>query len=224
MKRALKWAVAGLIAAVSLAATGTTHAQIYGNGALTTTDPTYHPTNASSSGTGREYYDLYQIAVSVSGTFTLEVSSLNTVGTPSNALDTLFSIYTGTFNAATPGTATFTNDDFSGTLTVLPGPFVANGYTATATGSSGAQPSSRSATIALTAGTTYFLAISSFQNTSYVATTTSAGATGAYVYGLASTTGGLATVAAVPEPATTAWLLAAVGGLGFTVLRRRRTA
>lgn len=222
MKSALKWVVAGLIASVSLAVTSASHAQVYGSGALTTTDPTYHPTTASTTGSGVEYYDLYQIAVSISGTFTLEVSSLNTTGTPSNAVDTLFSIYTGTFNPTAPGTASFTNDDFTGTLTVLPGPYASSGYTTAATGASGAQPSSRLATISLTAGTTYYLAISSFRNTTYTTTTNGGQATGAYVYGLNGP--GTFTVSAVPEPTTAALCFVAAGGLGLVVLRRRRTA
>ena len=122
-----------------------------------------------------------------SGPHTFEVSSRNTspAGSPSNALDTFYRLYVNAFNPAAPGAGVASNDDFTGALTVLPGPFTVNGVTSTATGFTGAQPSSRMATISLTAGLRYFLVTTSFRSTDYVVTTGGEGGpTGPYWAGI----------------------------------------
>ncbi len=75
------------------------------------------------------------------------------------------------------------SDDFTGTLTVLPGPY-AGTISATATGFSGAQPSSRLGTASLTAGTDYFLVQTSFRSTDYVVAGAEGGPTGPFYTGI----------------------------------------
>ena len=100
-------------------------------------------------------------------------------------MDTFYRLYATTFNPAAPGAGIASNDDFTGTLTVLPGPFGGAGVTNTATGFTGAQPSSRMLSINLTAGTQYFLITTSFRSTDYVVTTGGeAGPTGPYWAGI----------------------------------------
>jgi hypothetical protein len=193
---------------------------VYFDGAITVTDPTSHVSGQSNAGTGMEYYDLYMLAVDVTGTYTLELSSRNTTGTPSNALDTWVAFFANSFNPAAPGSPVNFSDDFTGTLTILPGPYAAQGYTSTATGFNGAQPSSRvSAT--LNAGTPYFIYVSSFRDTSYSSPDTSNGnATGPYVVGITGPG-----MIAVPEPSGAALLgLGALGAFGLGFWRRLKSA
>ena len=148
-------------------------------------------------------------------TYTFETASPNTApASPSNALDTNIRIYAGAFNPATPSTpaASASNDDFTGTLTVLPG---ASGFpvTSTATGFSGAQPSSLT-TLALTAGTTYFLVETSFRRIDYV-NASDGGAKGPWYAGIS----GPGNITIVPAPGTLALL-----GLGAAGMIRRRRA
>ena len=193
---------------------------VYGNGALATTDPTFVNPGGSTVGTGRHYYDVVQFTVSQSGTYIFELSSRNTTGTPSNALDTYFRIYANTFNPAAPAGSIANNDDFTGTLTVLPGPFASMGLTNQATGFTGAQPSSRSATVSLTAGTTYFFVITSFRDTSFVGTGSTAQPTGPYWWGIS----GQGVITIVPEPSTVALLGFGVVAAGVAAWRKRKAA
>ncbi|MDQ6766157.1 MAG: PEP-CTERM sorting domain-containing protein [Verrucomicrobiota bacterium] len=190
--------------------------------------PTAHATGQSTTGSGLQYYNLYQITVTTSGSYTFELSGLNTGGATSNALDTWLGIFTNTFVPPSPGAPTSSNDDFTGALTVLPGPYAAQGLTATATGFTGAQPSSRITPFTLTAGTTYFLYVSSFRDTTFVGTGTTAQATGAYYLGLSGTGTVVVTPVVrtqIPEPSTVALLsLAGVGAFGLAVSRKRKVA
>ena len=191
---------------------------VYYDGMITAKDPTSHVTGQSTVGSGMQYYDLYSLTVSASGSYVFELSSRNTAGTPSNALDTWIAIFANTFNP--PGPPQNSNDDFTGTLTVLPGPYAPQGYTSTSTGFSGAQPGSRLATVNLTAGTQYFVYVSSFRDTTFVSTTSNAQATGPYVGGINGP--GTISLSVVPEPSTVALLgLAGVAGLVFARRKSR---
>jgi len=200
------------VAAPALAAT------VYYNGALTTQSPTFHHPNASTVGTAVQYYSVQQFTVDTTGAYVVETASPNTTGTPSNALDTFVALYANTFNPASPGAGQNFNDDFTGTLTVLPGPYLANGVTTVATGFSGTQPSSRIPTANLVAGTTYFLVNTSFRSTDFVGTGTTAQPLGNFYTGISGP--GNITLQGVPEPATAGMLA------GVTLLlaaRRRRS-
>lgn len=187
----------------------------YYNGILGPGSPTFHHPNASTVGTGVQYYHAMQFTVDTTGAYTIESASPNTTGTPSSALDTFIALYANSFTPATPGAGIAFNDDFTGTLTVLPGPY---GGTVgpNGTGFTGAQPASRIATVNLTAGTQYFLVNTSFRSTDFVGTGTTAQARGNYYTGI----GGVGNVSPVPEPASMAAL--AIGGLAL--LRRRKKA
>jgi hypothetical protein len=185
------------------------------SGALTANSPTFDNPGGSSLGSGIHHYSAFEFTVSVSGAYTFEMSSPNTSTTgQSNALDTYLRLYATTFNPGAPGTGLASNDDFTGALTVLPGPYSGT-IGGTGTGFTGAQPSSRLNAIALTAGTTYFLINTSFRETTYVTPLTGnvAGATGPYYVGI----NGPGNVNPVPEPASMAAL-----GLGVLALLRRR--
>lgn len=210
-----------LVLLALLAITSASYGQTFGSGSLTTSDLTYHPAIASTLGSGMQFYDLYQLTVTATGTYVFELSSRNTTGTPSNALDTLFTFYATTFNPLAPGAGISSNDDFTGTFTVLPGPFAGSGYTTTSTGFQGTQPGSRSATISLSLGTNYFLAVSSFRDTTFVGTGTTAQPKGDYVFGI----NGPGTVVIVPEPTTMALLaVMGAGALGVRAWRKRKAA
>jgi MYXO-CTERM domain-containing protein len=197
-------------AALALAAQANAGTLFY-NGNLGQGDLTFHHPNASAVGSGVQFYEVQQITVDATGNYTFEAASPNTTGTPSNALDTFLAVYTGSFNPGAPGAGTF-NDDFTGVFTVLPGPFL--GTVAPAgTGFTGAQPASRLASVALTAGTNYFVVITSFRDTTFVGTGTTAQASGNYFIGI-SGPGNI-----VPTPGAAALL-----GLGGLIAARRRRA
>jgi hypothetical protein len=180
---------------------------------LTAASPTFDNPGGSSSGTGVHYYHVMQFTVSVSGTYTFESASPNTNTTnPSNALDTYLRIYANSFNPAAPGAGLANNDDFTGALTVLPGPY-AGTVGPNGTGFTGAQPASRMLNVALTTGTQYFLINTSFRATDYVSTSNEGQAKGHFYTGIS----GQGEITAVPEPATMAVL-----GLGVAALLRRR--
>jgi len=225
MKRKSNLLAAPLIAFALLALTSASFAQApaYGQGSLTVNDPTF---NRPGGTAGAPYfYDVYQLSVTATGAYTFELSSLNTTGTPSNALDTFLLVYANTFNPAAPAGAIGSNDDFSGTLTVLPGPFAAQGYTATSTGFTGTQPGSRLLNLALTAGTPYFLVVTSFRAANSPPQTTTAGQRiGDYVIGVGGGPGNVS-LAVVPEPSTFALLsIVGLGGAGIRAWRKRKAA
>ena len=220
MKSTLKILATSLLSVIALTSVSY-GATAFGNGALTTSDPTFHHPNASTVGTGVQYYDVFQFTVDASGSYVIELASLNTSGTPSNALDTFYAVYANTFNPASPGAGIGFDDDFTGTFTVLPGPFAGMGYTATSTGFSGTQPGSRTdSPLSLVSGTQYFLVITSFRSTDFVGTGTNGQPTGNYVFGVS----GPGNITIVPEPTTTALLIVAAAGLGVGALRRRNSA
>jgi hypothetical protein len=183
------------------------------SGALTANSPTFDNPGGSSAGSGIHYYNVFGFTVDTTGAYTFEMSSPNTSTTgQSNALDTYLRLYATTFNPAAPGAGIASNDDYTGALTVLPGPY-AGTIGGSGTGFTGAQPTSRLLNINLTAGTQYFLINTSFRETTYVTPLTGnvAGATGPYYVGI----NGPGSV--VPEPASMIAL-----GLGAVALLRRR--
>ena len=193
----------------SLAATA------YYSGVLNSNSPTFHHPNASTVGTAMQFYSVQPFTVDASGTYIIESASPNTTGTPSNALDTFLALYANTFTPATPGAGQNFNDDFTGALTVLPGPFVGNGVTSAGTGFSGTQPSSRIATANLVAGTQYFLVNTSFRSTDFVGTGTTAQPVGTFYTGI-SGPGNIS----IPEPAS----LGLLAGMATLIVSRRRRA
>lgn len=154
------------------------------NSALTTASPTYDSPGGSPAGSAVQYYCAQQFTVDASGNYVIESASPNTTGTPSDALDTYLNLYSGAFDPLTPSAGLVTgNDDFTGALTVLPGPY-AGTVAASTTGFQGAQPGSRIASAALTAGTTYILVNTSFRSTDYAATGTQGRPIGAFYTGI----------------------------------------
>jgi hypothetical protein len=214
----------GLLALVSVSY-GDTY---FNNGVLSAAagSPTAHATGQSTAGTAMQYYNLYSISVLTTGTYTFELASPNTSGTPSNALDTWLGIFTNTFVPPNPGAPTISSDDFTGALTVLPGPYSGT-ITATSTGFTGAQPGSRIAGFNLLAGTTYFIYVSGFRDTSFVGTGTNGQPTGPYYLGVGGT-GSIAVtpiVQTVPEPSTLSILgLSGLGAVAWNFWRKRRTS
>lgn len=202
--------------AMAVAAAPNANAQAFFSGSLTANSPTW--TRALASGTGTSTagcaYSVQMFYVTASGSYTFETSSLTVAGATTN-MDTFEYIYHTSFSP-TAQTTNFVagNDDFTGTLTVLPGPYSGAGVTSTATGAGGVQPSSR-LTAALTAGVQYFAVESSF----YAANNTNGRGVGPYWAGIGGGPGQVR-LGAVPEPATmTALALGAVA-----LLRRRRKA
>jgi hypothetical protein len=199
---------------------------VFLNGALTTSDPTFHHPSASTTGTGIQYYDVYAFTVTANGSYIFEAASVNTTNNPSNALDTFLVVYANVFNPVAPGSGQAFDDDFTGTRTVLPGPYAANGVTATSTGFVGANPGSRlggppDPVMNLVAGTNYFLVVTSFRSTDQPQTGTNAQPTGTYYLGLT----GPGTIVIVPEPSTTALIgIVGAGVLGLCAWRKRKAA
>ena len=159
------------------------------NGALTATDPIFVNPGGSTGGTGMHYYDVFQFTVGTTGLHTIETSSLNTngAGMTSNALDPFIRLYAGSFDPMAPGGAVTFSDDYTGMLTVLPGPYTVDGLTNNATGFINSQPSSRLLNVNLTAGTQYFLVTTSYRPTDYVPSSTTqpeGGPTGPYWSGI----------------------------------------
>lgn len=219
MKRTTSFTTLALALLSVLAFANSSRADIvYGDGMLNTSSPTSHVTGQSTSGSGMQYYNLYQFSVDTSGSYVFELSSLNTAGSPSNALDTWMGIFANAFTPPSPVQAS--NDDFTGTLTVLPGPYAAMGLTSTATGFTGNQPSSRLPTVSLTAGTQYFLYVSSFRDTTFVNTGTTGANRGNYYFGIS----GPGVISVVPEPTTVALLGLGAVALGARLFRRRKAA
>jgi hypothetical protein len=178
-------------------AANTTPQPTFFNSALTASSPTFANPDGSTSGSGVQYYCAQQFTVDTSGSYVIETGSPNTTGTPSNALDTFLRLYANAFNPGTPTGAVATNDDFTGTFTVLPGPY-AGTITATSTGYQNAQPGSR-ITSPLTAGTNYFIVNTSYRQTNYVATGTQGNPMGPFYTGI----GGPGTVTLVGTTCTT---------------------
>lgn len=144
--------LAGLLFCVALP--GFAQSTAFLDGALTEDSLTFN--NPGGQGAGNQHYCVQAFTVDAAGAYTFEMSSPNTTGTPSDALDTFLRLHQTTFDPSNPVGAIASNDDFNGTLTVLPGPYVGI-ITSTATGFQGDQPSSRLAGVNLTAGTQYFL-------------------------------------------------------------------
>ena len=192
---------------------------VFGSGVLTTMSPTAHATGQSTAGSMLQYYDVYAFTVDIGGSYIIELASINSTGTPSNALDTWLAVFANTFNPPALGAPLISNDDFTGTLTVLPGPYAGIGLTATSTGFTGAQPGSR-LTANLVGGTQYFLYTTSFRDTTFVGTGTTAQPVGAYYFGISGP--GIITI--VPEPSTVAFLGLAAVAVGLRALRNRKAA
>lgn len=184
----------------------------YFAGNITTASSTFVNPGGSTSGSGIHFFDVIQFTVDLTGTYVIESASPNTGGTNSNALDTYLRLYANTFNPAAPTGALASNDDFTGALTVLPGPYAGTVLPAS-TGFTGAEPASRISTT-LTAGVTYFLINTSFRQTNYVDTSLNGKQIGAYYTGISG--GGNITL--VPTPGAMGAL--AMGGL--LASRRRR--
>lgn len=187
------------------------------NGALGAGDATWANPGGSTSGSAVQYYDAFQFTVDLTGNYTIEMASPNTsTSGTSNALDTYLWLADGTWSAGTPmGGYIDDNDDFTGALTVLPGPY-AGTVLPNGTGFTGAQPASRLLNMALTANTVYTLVQTTYRQTDFVNSGSTAGATGNYYTGIS----GQGNIQAVPEPASmTALALGAVA-----MLRRRKSA
>ncbi len=203
-----------IVSGATLLAAGAFAQTAYWSGALTANSPTFNrPTSTGGAG-GRPgaAYSVQGFTVTVSGTYTFESSSFSVNGAPT--LDTFIFIYSGSFDPNNP-TNNFlaANDDFNGTLSLLPGPYSGVGLTSTGTGSSGTQPSSQ-VMASLTAGTQYYAVQSGW----YAANDTNGRGVGPYWDAIG---GGPGTVnlTTVPEPASMAAL-----GLGALALIRRRKA
>ncbi len=194
----------------------------YYSGALTSTSPAFTAPGASRFGSGQEFYSVLQFTVGTTGAYSFEHASPNTASssTASNALDTFLQLYAGTFVPAQPGTPIAQNDDYTGTFSVLPGPFA--NVSAQSTASVGAQPGSRIPTATLTAGLSYFLINTGYRDTTFVDPGTNplrvGGATGNFYTGVSGV--GTVNVAPVPEPSAFAAL--ALGAVA--ILRRRKRA
>lgn len=162
------------------------------SGALTVSDPIYNRTLTGNppgglSGVGTTVsYDVLPFYVTLNSTYVAE--TLSAAFSPGTADDTFITIYQTAFNPLAPLTNAIIADDDGGVGALS------------------------LATRALTAGTQYFLVVTSFGNF----------ALGSYTGHLDSTTGvGQVVLGAVPELPTSAMMLLALA-LGGAVLRSRQ--
>lgn len=215
MRRALLGSVLALAVCIGMTANARAGTVFY-SGSLSSNSPTFDNPGGSGVGTGIHYYDVVQFTVDTPGNYVIESASVNNTGTPTDALDTYLRLYAVSFdpmNPAVPAAQAF-NDDFTGSRTVLPGPY-AGTVPVASTGFSGASPGSRLGAAALLTGVDYFLVTTSFRATDFASTTTTAQAVGAFYNGI----DGPGDITIVPEPGTFA-----IFGLGAIALIRRRRA
>lgn len=199
-----------LILSLTVSAVGANAGTLFFDGILDGTSPRYN----NGTGGGNNAYMAVMIMVDLTGSYTIESASPNTsTSGVSNALDTYLRVLPSTWVPAngTTGTLAF-NDDFTGALTVLPGPY-AGTVGPNGTGFSGAQPASRIASVNLTANTPYWLVNTSFRAWNYVNTTDGAGV-GHFYTGIS----GQGNV--VPEPGT--FVAIGLGLAGLALARRRK--
>ena len=183
------------------------NAQLFDSGAFTANDPAFNrPSSLTSlSGVGTSVkYQVREFYVTASSTYVAEMAS---VAFASGGVDTYLLIYANSFNAASPLTNLVgISDDFTGTFTVLPGPFgSAVGAAGTGSSGTGANPASRISTT-LTAGVQYFAVLTTFDN----------GEVGPWYLGIGGGQGQVV-AGAVPEPMTMTVL-----ALGAVAALRRR--
>ncbi len=182
-----------LLGALLLWQPATSRAVVYSfSGALATTDPTFNRpfTTTSLSGVGTNvYYDVQPFTLTLSGSTNLSTDSANFTPTPAD--DTFLCLYQTAFNPASPLTNLVAIDDDSG-------------------------PGSLSLITAnLTAGTAYFMVITSYSN----------GVTGTYTASITPANAAAIVVpSAVPEPGTMTALGLGIAGAGPWLRRARRRA
>jgi hypothetical protein len=164
------------------------------SGTLSATDPTFtRPTagNPPTSLSSSVYYDLFPFYVTVNDSYTLQTTSAALAPSTFGADDTFMVLYQTAFNPATPLVNALVADDDGGAglLSLI--------------------------TRSLTAGTQYYMVVTSF----------SSGALGSYTGTITNPGNGtavLGNVNAVPVPGTLA--LVPLGLLGLAASRRRRAA
>jgi hypothetical protein len=182
----------GLVAAGFMSAAGAATTPF--SGALSAADPVFNrplsgapPTGLSGVGTGVSY-DLLPFFVTANASYTIETLSASfATGTPD---DTFIVLYQNSFSAAAPLTNALVADDDAGV-----------GFLSLATAN-------------LTAGTQYFLVVTSFAN----------GQFGNYTGSISALGNATAILGVVPEPSTSAMMLAALGLGGLVAARRKRQA
>lgn len=181
------------------------NAQLFDSGAFTTSDPTFNRplSSVSLSGVGTAVrYQVREFYVTATSTYVAEMASTSFA---TGGVDTYLVIYANAFNPASPLTNfVATNDDFTGTFTVLPGPY-GSAVGASGTGSGGVNPASRISTT-LTAGVQYFAVLTTYDN----------GEVGPWYLGIGGGQGQVV-AGAVPEPMTMTVL-----ALGAVAALRRR--
>lgn len=156
-------------------------------GELTENSPTFFNPGGQglSGGSGGHHYCVRQFSVDADGPYTIETASPNTAGTPSNALDTFLRLNANAFDPIDPSDGLLaTNDDYSGPLSVLPGPF-SSSIGSVGTGSLGEQPASQLLNVELTAGTSYFLVQTSWRRSTSVSGSSNGQGKGIFYTGIA---------------------------------------